>query len=71
MSVPVAVVVGAAGVKLDEPDAPLDQAPGQQAAAAEVAGPVLVDPVEFLRLGRLVVDPDGLGGVALHGEAIS
>ena len=38
VGVPVAVVVGAAGVELDEPDAALDQPAGQQAAAAEVAG---------------------------------
>ena len=37
VGVPVVVVVGAAGIDLDEPHAALDQPPGQQAARAEVA----------------------------------
>ena len=43
VGVPVVVVVGAARVDLDEPDAALDQPPGDQALAAEVGRARLVD----------------------------
>src|SRR5438105_1947587 len=46
VGVPVVVVVRAAGIDLDEPHAALDQPPGDQALAAEVGGPGLIDTVE-------------------------
>ena len=52
VGVPVVVVVGAAGIELDEAHAALDQPPGQQAAAAEVCGLRLVDAVELLASRR-------------------
>ena len=61
VGVPVVVVVGAAGVDLDEADAALDQPPGDQALAAEVGGTRLVDAVELAGLGRFLAQVDGFG----------
>ena len=65
------VVVGVpaghvARVELDEPDAALDQPPGQQAAGAELGRQRVVEAVEAPGLGRLARQVDGLGGRALH-----
>ena len=50
VGVPVVVVVGAAGVELHEPHAPLDESARQEAPPAELLGALLVDAVE--RAGR-------------------
>ena len=62
VGVPVVVVVGAAGVELDEAHAALDQPAGQQALAAEVVGLLLVDAVELLRLLGLLVEKSTASG---------
>src|SRR5207249_12154969 len=49
MSVPVFVIVPAAGIDFDEAHAALDQAAGEQAAAAKVLGHGVVQTVEFFR----------------------
>ena len=69
MGVPVAVVVGTAGVELHEPDAALDQPAGQQAAAAEVRRPLLVRGRRARAwLRRFLAQIDRLGSVLLHRE---
>ena len=60
--------VDVARVELDEPDAALDQPPGQQAAGAELGRPPVVQAVEPLGLVGLARQVDGLGGRALHPE---
>ena len=71
VSVPIAVVVRTAGIELDEPDAALDQAAGQETAAAEVLGPFLVETVERPGLRRLLRQVDGLGACRCIEKAIS
>ena len=68
VGVPVVVVMGAAGVDLDEADAALDQPPGDQAFAAEIGGARLVDAVERAGLGRFLAQIDGLGRGLLHAK---
>ena len=48
VGVPVVVVVGAAGVDLDEGGAAFDEATGEEAFFAEVGGAFVVEAVEFL-----------------------
>ncbi len=50
MSVPVGVVVVAAGIHLDKPHAPFDQPPGHQALATEIRTFLAVQPIRSLRL---------------------
>ena len=64
----VAVLVPVAVAQLDEPDARLDEPPGQQALAAEVGGLVVVDPVEGLGRVRLPGQVHHLGQRPLHPE---
>ena len=65
------VVVGVpavhvARVELDEPHAPLDQPPCQQAPRAELRRLLLVEPVEPADLLRLAREVHGLGRGGLH-----
>ena len=68
MGVPIVVIVRSAGIQLHEADSPLDQPSGEQAAAAEVRGLLVVDAVEGLRVVGLARVVDGLGSVLLHLE---
>ena len=68
MSVPVVVIVGAAGVDLDETHAALHQPPGQQTLAAEVRRARVVDTVQCQRVPGLPGEVHRLGSVLLHLE---
>ena len=66
MGVPVVVVVGAAGIKLDEPHAPLHEPAGEQAAPAKIGSARVVEAVEFLCLFGFACQVHRLGCVLLH-----
>ena len=66
VAVPSVLDVSAAGVQLDEPHAPLDQPPSDQALASEVRRASVVQPVHLLRLPRLLREIDNIGRGRLH-----
>ena len=68
VGVPVVVVVGTAGVELNEPNAALDQAPGQQALASELVALRIRQTVEFLRRCGLLRRSTASGALRLHLE---
>src|SRR5439155_19594760 len=68
MSVPVFVVVAAAGVDFDKAHAALDKPAGEQAAAAKVLGHGVVQTVEFFRFHGFLTQIHGLGSIGLHAE---
>jgi len=70
VSVPVFLLMAAAGIELHEPHAPLDQPPRDQALSAKPGGavrqfvvrrPRLIQAVHFKRLGRFGRQIEGLG----------
>ena len=63
-----AVLVPVAVRQLDEADAGLDEAPGQQALPAEVGGRRVVEAVQALRRRRLARQVHHAGERALHAE---
>ena len=66
MGIPVVVVVGAAGVELNKPHAPLHKATGQQAPLAKVGSAGVFQAVEGLGFLGLLREIDRLGRVLLH-----
>ncbi len=68
VGVPLLVPRPAAGDDADEPDALLDQPPGEQAAPAVVVGRLAADPVEVQGLARLAGQVEDLGRLGLHPE---
>src|SRR5439155_24685903 len=54
--------------ELHESHAALDQPPGDQAAGAEIAGDVVIEAVEAVRVGGLAANVDGLRCGRLHLE---
>ena len=53
-------------IKLDEPDATLDEASGAEAHRAELLAAGVVESVEGFGLGRFLGEIDGFGGLGLH-----
>jgi hypothetical protein len=66
VAVPGTLVLHAAGVDLDEADAPFDHPPGDQALSGEVVAAFVPNAVQVLNVLRLCVDIDCFGRRRLH-----
>src|SRR5437764_14478981 len=66
--VPVVVVMGTAGVKLNEAHASFHEPASEQAALPEIPRPRIINAVKFSRSFRFVSEIDSFGSVPLHGE---
>ena len=66
VAIPGVFDVPATGIKLDEADALLEQAPGDQALASEVGGALVIKAVHLAGLVAFVAEVHGVGRGGLH-----